>query len=172
MLIIMRRIADLLFSSRFMAVLLALFALSIAVATFIENDFGSTSARAVVYNARWFELLLLLGMINLTGNILIRRLFVRAKFTIFLFHLAFLLILIGAAVTRYTGFEGTLSIREGEESGDVLTEKTYISVITGEGDAAVQYNHPVFFSALGRNRFQPFSVMKTGLSDYPASPLS
>jgi cytochrome c-type biogenesis protein CcsB len=149
----MKRIADILFSSRLMAILLALFAIAIAVATFIENDFGSTSARAVIYNAHWFELLLLLGMVNLTGNMLIRKLYVRSKLTIFMFHLAFLLILIGAAVTRFTGFEGTLSIREGEQSGAVLSENAYIGVLTGEGAEARQTEFPVYFSALGRNRF-------------------
>jgi cytochrome c-type biogenesis protein CcsB len=149
----MKRIAGILFSSRLMAILLALFAISIAVATFIENDFGSTSARAVVYNARWFELLLLLGIVNLTGNIVIRKLYVRSKLTIFLFHLAFLLILIGAAVTRYTGFEGTLAIREGEQSGAVLTENAYIGVVSGEGETARRAEFPVNFSALGRNKF-------------------
>ena len=34
------------------------FAVSIGVATFIENDFGTQTAKAVVYNARWFEGLL------------------------------------------------------------------------------------------------------------------
>ncbi len=149
----MKRFADILFSSRLMAVVLALFAISIAAATFIENDFGSASARALVYNARWFELLLFIGMVNLTGNILIRKLFVRAKFTIFLFHLAFLLIMAGAAVTRYTGFEGSLAIREGEESGAVLTDRTYIGVLAGMKDSAVKKDFPVFFSALGKNRF-------------------
>jgi hypothetical protein len=149
----MKRFADILFSSRLMAVVLALFAISIAAATFIENDFGSASARALVYNARWFELLLFIGMVNLTGNILIRKLFVRAKFTIFLFHLAFLLIMAGATVTRYTGFEGSLAIREGEESGAVLTDRTYIGVLAGMKDIAVKKDFPVFFSALGKNRF-------------------
>ena len=149
----MKRIADILFSTRVMAILLALFAVSIASATFIENDFGSASARAMVYNARWFELLLLLGMINLTGNIFIRKLYRKPKFTLFLFHLAFILILTGAAVTRYAGFEGTMAIREGEESGAVLTDLTYIGVLAGQGDAAVKHEFPVFFSVLGKNKF-------------------
>jgi cytochrome c-type biogenesis protein CcsB len=148
----MKTVTGILFSSRLMAVLLALFAISIAVATFVENDFGSASARAVVYNAHWFEILLLLGAINLTGNIFTRKLYQKTKFTIFLFHLAFLLILAGSAITRYTGFEGTLSVREGEESGLVLTDHTYLGISFSKANDP-GYEFPASFSALGRNKF-------------------
>ena len=145
----MKRITDFLFSSTLMAIVLGLFAISIAVATFIENDFGSASARAAVYNARWFELLLLVGMINLTGSIFTKKLYAKGRFTVFVFHFSFLLILLGAAITRYAGFEGSLSILEGETSNKVLTDKAYIEVKT-ENETK---DFPVFFSAFGRSRF-------------------
>ena len=149
----MKQIAGMLFSERLMAVVMALFAVSIATATFIENDFGSASARAMVYNARWFELLLLLGVINLTGNIFIKKLYTRPKFTIFIFHLAFILILAGAAITRYTGSEGTLAIREGQSSDTIMTDQTHIQVSAGNSGAVQKYDFPIFFSPLGRNNF-------------------
>ena len=37
-------------SMKFVAVLLLLFAISIGYATFIENDFGTDSAKALIYN--------------------------------------------------------------------------------------------------------------------------
>ncbi len=150
----MKNIADFLFSTRLMAVVLAVFAVSIASATFIENDFGSASARMLVYNARWFELLLLLGMINLTGNIFIRKLYQKSKLPVSLFHAAFLVILTGAAITRYTGFEGSMAIREGEESQSVLAGGTAIVVIAGQGDEALKKSYPVSFSALSRNKVE------------------
>src|SRR5665647_2389694 len=115
----MKKIGDYLFSSYLMAAILALFAISIGVATFIENDFGSATAKALVYHAPWFQLLLFVGVINLTGNIFRKKLFARPKLTLFVFHLAFIIILIGAAITHYTGFEGTLSMNEGETSSQV-----------------------------------------------------
>jgi len=48
-----------------MGLILVSLAVSIAVATFIENDFGSETARSHIYHATWFELLFLLGIINL-----------------------------------------------------------------------------------------------------------
>jgi cytochrome c-type biogenesis protein CcsB len=149
----MRQIAKVLFSSVFMAVVMALFAISIAIATFIENDFGSASARALVYNAHWFELLLLLGSINLIGNIFIRKLYTRPKLTLLIFHLAFVIILIGAVVTRYTGYEGTLFIREGQSSGSVLTGKTHIQLKIGEAASVGIYDFPVFYTPFGRIKF-------------------
>jgi Mn2+/Fe2+ NRAMP family transporter len=62
----MKKIGDYLFSSYLMATILALFAISIGIATFIENDYGSASAQALVYHAPWFQLLLFIGVINLT----------------------------------------------------------------------------------------------------------
>jgi cytochrome c-type biogenesis protein CcsB len=150
----MKQIANFLFSPKLMAIVLVLFAVSIATATFIENDFGSDSARAFVYNARWFELLLMLGAINLFGNIFRKELYTRPKRTIFIFHLAFIVILAGAAITRYTGYEGTLVLREGQSSDTVLINRTYIQVTSRGTDNTEKFDYPVFFSALGRNKFK------------------
>lgn len=91
--------------------LLLLFAVVIAFATFVENDYGTAVAKALVYNAWWFELLLMLLGVNLLGSVFVNRLLRRRKWPVALFHLAFLLILLGAGLTRYFGFEGTLHIR-------------------------------------------------------------
>ena len=49
--------------------LLFAFAFAIGGATFIENDYGTQSARALIYNAKWFEILLLFITLNLAYNI-------------------------------------------------------------------------------------------------------
>ena len=94
-----------LFSPVFMGSLLIIFAVAMAVATFIENDFGSGAAYSRVYDTRWFELILILLAVNLTGQLIINRLFTKKKLTIALFHLAFILMIIGAGITRYFGWE-------------------------------------------------------------------
>ena len=73
-----------------MGVLFVLFAIAMAVATFLENDFGSSAAYNMVYNTRWFELILLLLALNLVGQIVILKLFKKEKLTIALFHLSFI----------------------------------------------------------------------------------
>jgi hypothetical protein len=42
----MKKIQDILISTRMMAVLLLIFAISMAVATFVENDYGTPTAKA------------------------------------------------------------------------------------------------------------------------------
>ena len=66
-----------------MGILFIVMAVSLAAATFIENDFGQAAARAAVYNTLWFELLFLLLAINLTGQIFIFKLWRREKLTVF-----------------------------------------------------------------------------------------
>jgi cytochrome c biogenesis factor len=89
------------FSPMLMGILFVLFAIAMAVATFIENDFGSSSAYNMVYNAKWFELILLLLVLNLVGQVFTLKLLKREKLTVGLFHLSFILMIIGAGITRY-----------------------------------------------------------------------
>lgn len=115
-----------LFSSWFMGVLFALFAISMAVATFIENDFGSIVAQKWVYGAKWFELILFLLVVNLIGQIFEKQLFNRKKLTILLFHLSFVLIIIGAGITRYFGFDGSMHIRQGSTQNICTSTEKYV----------------------------------------------
>lgn len=111
-----------------MTVLLFLYALSMAVATFVENDYGTPTAKALIYEAKWFELIMILLILNFIGNIPRYRLFRREKWPILAFHLAFVFIFIGGAITRYISFEGTMHIREGETSNEIVTEKNYFKI--------------------------------------------
>ena len=53
-----------------MSTLILLFAFSIGYATFIENDFGRTSAKAIIYNAWWFEMIFVLLTYALINNLI------------------------------------------------------------------------------------------------------
>ena len=63
------KIIKLLFSGAFMGILLLVFAYAIGYATFVENDYGPIAAKVLVYNAKWFEILMLLMVINFAGMI-------------------------------------------------------------------------------------------------------
>lgn len=123
----------------FSTVLLLIFAISIGYATFIENDFGREAARLAVYNAKWFELLLLLLVINMFGSLFKYNSFSKRKWGIVLFHLAFVVMIIGAGITRYFGHEGMMHIREGESSNFIVTENTSLKIKSNE----VEYSQPV-----------------------------
>jgi len=147
----MKKILDFLFSSRLMAIIILIFAISIAVATFIENDFGSQTARATVYNSWWFSAMLFVGIVNLTGTIFIKKLYRKEKLSIFIFHLAFLFILCGAAITHYLGFEGFMHIRSGESSNEIISNTTYLRATSTVNGQSATDEKQVYFSALSGN---------------------
>jgi cytochrome c-type biogenesis protein CcsB len=134
-----------------MAVIVLAFAISIAIATFVENDFGSQSARSIIYNAWWFNALLFLGIINLTGTIIMGRLYTKRKFTIFLFHLAFLFILGGAAITRFFGFEGIMHIRTGDSSNTIVSSSNYLTISAISGEERLTREKQVYLSPITDN---------------------
>ncbi|MDP4222523.1 MAG: c-type cytochrome biogenesis protein CcsB [Bacteroidota bacterium] len=125
------------FSPVLMGVLLFIFAVSMAVATFVENDFGSSAAYNFVYDTRWFELILLLLAVNATGQMVVQKLYRRSKFTVFLFHMSFVLMIAGAALTRYTGWEGTIHIREGHEEYLCYSSDKYLGYRISDKDGNI-----------------------------------
>ena len=55
---------------KLMSILILLFAITIGYATFIENDFGRSSAKALIFSAWWFELILALLAYSLINNLI------------------------------------------------------------------------------------------------------
>ena len=55
---ILSKFSTKLFNTRAAGLYIILFAIAIAVATFIENDYGTSSAQKVIFQSKWFELLL------------------------------------------------------------------------------------------------------------------
>lgn len=108
--------------------LLTILIVALGAATFIENDFGAEIARRQVYNSKWFELILLLLSFNFIARIIVLKLYKAQKFSIFLFHFAFLVMILGAGITRYFGYEGTMHIREGKSSSTIETRQKVLSV--------------------------------------------
>lgn len=150
----MKKIQDILISTRTMAVLLLAFAISMAVATFIENDYGTPTAKALIYEAKWFETIMFLLILNFIGNIGRYRLWRREKWPVLVFHLAFILIFIGGAITRYISFEGTMHIREGETSNEIVTDKHFFKIkIEEKGEQQNYHDVPYLMSPL-HNDFQ------------------
>ena len=135
-----------------MAVLLLVYAFAMAYATFLENDYGTPTAKALIYEAKWFELIMLLLILNFIGNIGRYRLWKREKWPVLVFHLAFVLIFIGGAITRYISFEGTMHIREGETSNEIVTDKNFLKVqIEEKGDVLDYKDIPYLMSPLHKD---------------------
>ena len=151
----MKNIIAILYSTRLMAVLFVLFATAMGVATFIENDFGTQTSKALIYNAWWFELIMFFFIINFFGNIFRYRLLRKEKWPVLLFHVAWLFILIGAGITRYIGYEGVMPINEGETTNSFLSETTYLNVVIDDNkDQAPKIHKKMLLSAWGENHFE------------------
>uniref|UniRef100_UPI003569E954 cytochrome c biogenesis protein ResB n=1 Tax=Muriicola sp. TaxID=2020856 RepID=UPI003569E954 len=118
-----------LFSTRLMAVLFLVFALAMAIGTFVESLYSTETAKIYIYNARWFEIIMVFFVINFTGNMFRYRLLQWKKWPVLVLHLSWILIIIGAGVTRYIGFEGMMPIREGNTERVFYSDKTYLTVL-------------------------------------------
>ncbi|MBN2237712.1 MAG: cytochrome c biogenesis protein CcsA [Bacteroidales bacterium] len=144
----MRKLIEFVLSSKFAGILLLLIAFAAGYATFIENDFGATTAKAVVYNARWFEIIILLTFINIAWNTYKIKPLKTKRYTVFAFHLSFLFIILGAGITRYIGYEGQMSIREGSTSNQVISDQTYLQIDLNDGAKNYHSEKSVLYSPL------------------------
>ena len=122
------KIARFLFSPVFMGVLFLVFVVAMAIATFIENDYGSSASYGLVYNTKWFELILVLLAANLIGQLIIFKMLRKGKLPVALFHLSFVLMIVGAGITRYSGWEGTMHIREGTAENTCFSNEKNMSL--------------------------------------------
>jgi len=151
----MNKLLSLIYSTRVTATLFLVFALSMGVATFIENDYGTETAKALVYNAWWFEAIMAVFALNFFGNIFKYKLYKKEKLVVLVFHLSFFLILIGAGITRYISTEGIMPIKEGAVSNVFFSDKSYISVVVNDGNEQKTPVHKaILLSALGNNNYR------------------
>ena len=124
-----KKLVSFLISTKFTAILFVLFPLSMGIGTFIESYHNTTTAKILIYNAWWFELMMVFFVINFAFNIKRYNLLTFKKWPILLLHLSWILIILGAGVTRYIGYEGVMPIRENTSSDKFLSEETYLTVL-------------------------------------------
>ncbi len=162
----MTRLKEILFSTRTMTVLLLIYALSMVVATFVENDFDTPTAKTLVYNSTWFEFLMLWLIILFAANIKNYGLIKRRKWSVLAFHLAFIFMFIGGAITRYVSFEGQMPIREGQTTNEIISDLTYFKLIVNDGKKTLHYDrYPYMMSHFNAKNTQwPFK--RTFEQDY------
>jgi cytochrome c-type biogenesis protein CcsB len=128
-----KKISSILFSTRLMALLFIVFAVAMGAGTFIESKYNTDTARIWIYNAWWFEVIMVFFLINFFGNIKRYQLLKKEKWATLLLHMAFIFILLGAFITRYISYEGVMPIREGATENKVYSDKTFLTVfVDGE----------------------------------------
>ncbi|MDI1304815.1 MAG: cytochrome c biogenesis protein CcsA [bacterium] len=152
-----KKISSILFSTRLMAMLFLTFAIAMGTGTFIESKYNTDTAKIWVYNAWWFEAIMVFFMINFIGNIKRYQLLKKEKWATLLLHLAFVFILLGAFVTRYISYEGMMPIREGAAENQVFSDKTFLTVFV-DGDYKGEmkrrvFEKPLLLSPVTNNNF-------------------
>jgi cytochrome c-type biogenesis protein CcsB len=135
-------------SMPFMAILLVVLIVVLALATFVESSYGTQTAWAVAYGTHWFEFLMLLISINLVGVMVKLKLFRRKKIVVLLFHLAFVLILVGAAITRFFSYDGSMHIRENTTSNIMLSSNAFIDVVLEVNGEVKEHGKEVMLTEL------------------------
>lgn len=142
-----------LFNTRAAGFYILLFAAAIGIATFVENDFGTPAAQKLIYKQCWFELLLILFCITLMVNIVKYKFIKQKKWANLIFHASMIIILFGAGVTRYFGYEGMMHIREGNSNDHFLSAETYLNFDVEHNGQHYQFSEPVLFAGIGKNTF-------------------
>jgi len=152
-----KKIYSILFSTRLMAILFLGFAVAMAAGTLIESKYNTDTARIWVYNAWWFEGIMLFFVINFIGNIKRYQLYKKEKWATLLLHLSWIFIISGAFITRYISYEGMMPIREGATSNQFFSDKNYLTVFVDgiyEGKMMRRvFEKPLLLSPVTNNHF-------------------
>lgn len=156
---ILKKIFNRLFSTSAAGLYMILFAIAIGAATFVENDFGTSSAQKIIFKARWFELLIVLFSSVIMVNVFRFRLLQQRKWSTFAFHASVVIMALGAAVTRYAGFEGMMHIREGSSANTFLSFDDYLVFEAIKNGEKFNFDEPVLFATLGNNNFEESYVI-------------
>ncbi|MBL7971741.1 MAG: cytochrome c biogenesis protein ResB, partial [Prolixibacteraceae bacterium] len=145
----MKKLMNFLFSFPFMGFLLLIMAFSMGIATFVESSYGTEAAQGLIYKSFWFELVMILLGVNLTVNFVRYKMYTRKRIAVGLFHISFIVILIGAGITRYISFEGIMHIREGQSADFILSSEDYLTIKSGDQTVS----ETVLFSELSYKGF-------------------
>jgi len=137
-----------------MAVLfLVIFGVVTGVATFIENDFGVAGSWSVVYTTIWFEAIQVMLGLLIVYNMFKYKVFQKKKLPALMFHLGFVVILIGSGITRYMGYEGSLHIREGKTENRVVSSDSFIIAHAKKDNKVYTVSKKKVISSIGSNSF-------------------
>lgn len=145
-------------------VLLAVYAILCAAATFIEADaaYGIQAAQDMIYRTTLFNIVHILLLLNLIAVFVYRKVWKSKKYYSIMLHISFIVILLGAALTRFFGFEGVVHIREQHSSNVIITDEEYLNIRVAIEDNIYYTNIPVRYNSVTQTKFHE----KIPLNDY------
>jgi len=140
-------------SMKMAVIFLLIFATASGVATFIENDFGVAGSWSLVYTAKWFEVVQIMLGLMIVYNMYKYNVFQKKKIPSLMFHMGFVVILIGSGITRYMGYEGSLHIREGKTENRVISGESFIMAHAKKDGKIYSVSKKKIISQVGSNDF-------------------
>jgi cytochrome c-type biogenesis protein CcsB len=151
----MKKLLKNILSIEIMTILMLLLAFACALATFIENDFGTLGAKSLVYGQIWFETIMVLLTLGIVANIIWFKMYKIKKFFIFMIHISFIFILLGAGMTRYLGYEGIMTIPENTIQNRMLSNDEYIQAVLydKDGKEVLKKDEKVLITQLSQTNF-------------------
>ncbi|MCK4975086.1 MAG: cytochrome c biogenesis protein ResB, partial [Sulfurimonas sp.] len=151
--ILIKKVWSFLISMKLMVTLILLFAIASAVGTFVENDYGVNTSWALIYTSRWFEAIQILLGISIIGNIFRYKMIQKKKIPVLIFHIGFVVVLIGSGITRYYGHEGVMHIREGATENRMLSSDAFLQIGAKKGSEEFYREDIIYMSELGGREF-------------------
>ena len=101
-------------------ILMLIYAIGLASATFLESKIGTEAAKMLVYYSPIFIFLQLLLVVNFILILLNSKYIQKRKWALIVIHVSLIVILGGALTTFLFGKEGQVHIREGERSNQMV----------------------------------------------------
>jgi len=136
------------FSYPFIMVMLFILGAAAGIATFIESSYDAQTAKIIVYDASWYEVVMFLLTLSMIGLMYQSKMW--RKKGAFIVHLSLVVILIGAAMTRFLGYEGVIHIREGMRENEMIGVQSYFQIKTDSNIFA----YPLSLGQVGNNAFK------------------
>ncbi|MBL4745847.1 MAG: cytochrome c biogenesis protein CcsA [Flavobacteriaceae bacterium] len=150
----LKKLLNLFFSIKTTLVLFLILFIALATSTWIEDKYDILTAKLLIYNATWFEVLIVLLALNFIGNIKKYNLFSKKRIGGLLFHSAFIVLIIGGGITRYFGHEGSMHINQGETSNAFYVSAPHLYIKASDNKDNYAVDRPLSLSSITDNSFQ------------------
>ena len=116
-------------SLKLAVILLLSLAATLAIATFLESAYSAKVAQSLVYRSPWFTVLLLVLGLNVAAAAISRYPWKKRHIPFLITHAGILTLLTGSLQTQNSGFDGLLSLEEGQDSNQVVLDEKELRIL-------------------------------------------
>lgn len=124
---VITRIYHFLASLKLAVILILVLSAVLAAATYYESLYDAKTARHLVYGSPWFALFLFALGVNVTCSAMVRYPWKKHQAGFLVTHLGIIVILVGSLISFVSGFEGTMTLSQGETSNTVVVDEPSFS---------------------------------------------